>query len=89
MCNVHEKLWNRANLSLATTKAAYPKQRKGKINSALKISKNPLENTWKYMRKVPIWIKFQADPNTQLVITCSKLTIETLQQGVKYVKSYQ
>ena len=24
---------------------------------------------------------------TQLVITCSKLTIETLEQGVKYVQS--
>ena len=24
---------------------------------------------------------------TQAVITCSKLTIETLEQGVKYVKS--
>ena len=26
---------------------------------------------------------------TQQVITCSKLTIETLEQGVKYIQSYQ
>ena len=26
---------------------------------------------------------------TQLAITCSKLTIETLEQGVKYDQSYQ
>ena len=26
---------------------------------------------------------------TQPAITCSKLTIETLEQGVKYVQSYQ
>ena len=25
--------------------------------------------------------------NTQLLITCSKLTVETLKQGVKYVQS--
>ena len=28
-----------------------------------------------------------AIPQSQLAITCSKLTIETLEQGVKYVKS--
>ena len=26
---------------------------------------------------------------TQLAFTCSKLSIETLEQGVKYVQSYQ
>ena len=30
---------------------------------------------------------FTANTITQLVITCSKLTIETLKQGVKYVRS--
>ena len=28
-------------------------------------------------------------PSIQLAITCSKLKIETLKQGVKYVQSYQ
>ena len=28
-----------------------------------------------------------AEDDTQLAITCSKLTIETLEQGVKYVQS--
>ena len=34
--------------------------------------------------KVPLSMLY-----TQPVITCSKLTIETLEQGVKYVQSYQ
>ena len=29
----------------------------------------------------------QFEPQVQPVITCSKLTIETLEQGVKYVQS--
>ena len=31
--------------------------------------------------------RYPGEYHAQLVITCSKLTIETLEQGVKYVQS--
>ena len=41
-----------------------------------------LSEMWVLFVKIEIW-----DTSTQPPITCLKLTIETLEQGVKYVQS--
>ena len=47
------------------------------------IQKNQSKLSSQITLKPPIFI----DNETQSTITCSKLTIETLEQGVKYVQS--
>ena len=40
-----------------------------------------------FLRTLSIFILMGAKVTTQPVFTCSKLTVETLEQGVKYVQS--
>ena len=40
-----------------------------------------------FLRTLSIFILMGAKVTTQSVFTCSKLTVETLEQGVKYVQS--
>ena len=42
---------------------------------------------WKKKKKIGVTYDFILDLTNQPAITCLKLTIETLEQGVKYVQS--
>ena len=53
----------------------------GKVHSLCSASKyGNIENLWAALPSRFQW-------HTQLIFTCSKLTIETLEKGVKYVQS--
>ena len=47
-----------------------------------------IKNTGKYWNKREYWNGFKTpERHSQQAFTCSKLTIETLEQGEKYVQS--
>ena len=47
----------------------------------------PLEGIWENLLKIEKSTKKSLEQYPSPVFTCSKLTIETLEQGVKYIKS--
>ena len=50
------------------------------------MERSGLETCHKWPIEPPSWIN-SVDALTQPAITCSKLTVETLEKGVKYVQS--